>query len=162
MKSNRQSFLWLATGTILMLFSNGRWIIPFATWLYPIFFLRFMRMQKPAQGFIFLTLVSAGVNMIIWWKMIPFPVVIYFTFTGFFALIFILSFLADRLLAVRLKGFISTLVFPVTWCTIDYLFTLTPKGTWYSLAYTQAGNLPLLQLVSVTGIWGIVFLMTWF
>ena len=32
-----------------MLFSNGRWIIPFATWLYPIFFLRFMRMQKLLQ-----------------------------------------------------------------------------------------------------------------
>ena len=28
-------------------------------------------------------------------------------------------------------------------------------------AYTQYGNLPLLQLLSVTGLWGIDFLMSW-
>jgi apolipoprotein N-acyltransferase len=30
------------------------------------------------------------------------------------------------------------------------------------MAYTQAGNLTLLQLLSVTGIWGITFLIGWF
>src|SRR5580765_6459441 len=162
MKSSRQSFLWLAIGAILMLFSNGRWIIPFATWLYPIFFLRFIRIQKPSRGFIYLFLASAAVNMIIWWKMIPFPPFLYFIFTGLDMLIFTLSFLADRLLFTRLEGFLSTLVLPVTWCSIEYLFSLTSKGSWNSIAYTQAGNLPLLQLASVTGIWGISFLIMWF
>ena len=31
----------------------------------------------------------------------------------------------------------------------------------YNPAYTQYGNLPLLQLLSVTGLWGIVFVMSW-
>jgi apolipoprotein N-acyltransferase len=163
MKSNRQSFLWLAIGTILMLFSNGRWIIPFATWLYPIFFLRFMHIQKPARGFIFLFLASAVVNIIIWWKMIPAPINVYFIITGLGFQTCVLSFLADRILATRFKGFLSTLVFPVAWCTIEYLMSLIPsKGTWIALAYTQAGNLSLMQLTSVTGIWGISFLITWF
>ena len=30
------------------------------------------------------------------------------------------------------------------------------------MAYAQAGNLPFMQLASVTGIWGIVFVTTWF
>src|SRR5437867_1201667 len=111
MKSNRQSFLWLTIGTALMLFSNGRWIIPFTTWLYPIFFLRFMRMQKTARGFIFLVSASAAVNMTIWWKMIPAPISIYFILTGLAFQIGALSFLADRILGTRLNGFISTLVF---------------------------------------------------
>jgi len=162
MKSSRRSFLWLVTGTFLMLFSNGRWIIPLATWLYPIFFLHFMRMQKPGRGFVFLAVASAIVNTIMWWKMMPFPLGIYLILTCIAMQIFTLCFVADRLLATRLKGFLSTLVFPVTWCSIEYLLSLTSKGTWNSLAYTQSGNLPLLQLASITGIWGIVFLVTWF
>ena len=98
MKSNRKSFLWLAIGTILMLFSNGRWIIPFATWLYPIFFLRFMRLQKPIPGFIFLALSSAVVNMITWWKMIPVPTNVYFLITGLIMQTMTLTFVADRFL----------------------------------------------------------------
>ena len=37
-----------------------------------------------------------------------------------------------------------------------------PSGTLNSIAYTQYGDLPLMQLVSATGIWGITFLITWF
>jgi apolipoprotein N-acyltransferase len=162
MKSRRQSFVWLAIGAMLMLFSNGRWIIPFATWLYPIFFLRFMCMQKPGSGFIFLALASAIINTAMWWKMIPFPLTIYLILTCIAMQIFTLCFLTDRLLTTRLKGFLSTLVFPVAWCSLEYLLSLTSKGTWNSLAYTQAGNLPLMQLASVTGIWGVTFLITWF
>jgi apolipoprotein N-acyltransferase len=162
MKSNRQSFAWLATGIILMLFSNGRWIIPFATWLYPVFFLRFMRMQKPARGFILLAPACAFVNAISCWKMIPVPLPIYFALTCLFFNVFALTFLIDRVVAVKLKGIASTLVFPVAWCSVEYLTSFSPKATWFSLAYTQSSNLSLMQLVSVTGIWGISFMITWF
>ena len=163
MKSSRQPFIWLLTGTILMLFSNGRWIIPFATWLYPIFFLRFMRSQKPLPGAVYLAMASAIVNMIIWWKIIPAPIGVYLVITGATMQAFVLAFLADRLLATRLKGFISTLVFPAIWCSIEFLSSLDPgKASWTSLAYTQTSNLSLLQFTSITGIWGITFLITWF
>ncbi len=167
MKSNRQSPLWLLSGAVLMLFADGRWIIPIATWLFPIFLLRFMRMQKPLRGFIFLVVIVASVGIIAWWKMIPVPLSMYFMIVALPAPVYCLSFLADRLVATRLsfngKGFLSTLVFPMAWCIIEYLTSFDPmKASWNSLAYTQAENLPLLQLVSVTGIWGITFLITWF
>jgi len=163
MKSNRHSYLLLAIGAILMLFSNGRWIIPYATWLSPLFFLRFMRLQKPLKGFILVALAMAIVNTIIWWKIIPAPPKVYFVITGLFLQVFALCFLADRLLATRLKGILSTLVFPVMWCTIEYLSSLDPaKASWTSLAYTQSENLPLVQLTAITGIWGVSFLITWF
>lgn len=38
---------------------------------------------------------------------------------------------------------------------------LNPFGSWGALGYTQHGNLPLMQLASVTGIGGIGFLITW-
>ncbi|GGO69509.1 hypothetical protein GCM10012289_30820 [Nonomuraea cavernae] len=34
-----------------------------------------------------------------------------------------------------------------------------PHGAWWSLAYTQADFLPVLQTASVTGVWGITFLL---
>ncbi len=42
-KIDRYSFLLLAIGTLLMAFANGRWIVPIATWLAPVFLLRFSR-----------------------------------------------------------------------------------------------------------------------
>jgi len=57
----------------------------------------------------------------------------------------------------------GTLVFPLAVTTVAYLnglfdpFTATQTNS----AYTQYGNLPLLQLLSVTGLWGITFLMSW-
>ena len=163
MKSNRQSYLVLAIGAILMLFSNGRWIIPLATWVSPIFFLRFMRLQKPWKGFLLVALSMAIVNTITWWKIIPAPPRVYFFTTALIMQVFALCFLADRLLATRVNRIFSTLVFPVMWCTTEYLSSLNPtKASWTSLAYTQAGNLPLMQLTAITGIWGISFLITWF
>jgi len=163
MKSNRRSYLLLAIGAALMLFSNGRWIIPYATWLSPIFFLRFMRLQKPLKGFLLVALAMAIVNMVIWWKIIPAPPGVYFLTTGLMMQVFALCFIADRLLASRLKGILSTLVFPVMWCSIEYLSSLNPtKASWTSLAYTQTDNLPLMQLTSITGLWGVSFLISWF
>ncbi len=47
--------------------------------------------------------------------------------------------------------------------TIWYLNALLDpfSGTQGNPAYTQYSNLPLLQLLSVTGLWGIVFVMSW-
>jgi apolipoprotein N-acyltransferase len=73
-----------------------------------------------------------------------------------------LPYLIDRVLAPRLGGMLGTLVFPLATATVWYLFALvSPYGTMVNPAYTQYGNLPLLQLLSVTGLWGIVFLMSW-
>ena len=47
---DRWSFLWLVIGAILLLFANGRWIIPLATWLAPIFLMRFARTQPAVRG----------------------------------------------------------------------------------------------------------------
>jgi apolipoprotein N-acyltransferase len=74
-----------------------------------------------------------------------------------------LIFLTDRLLVPRIKGFVSTLVFPLAMVTAQYIMIiLSPYGSFGSHAYSQYGNLPLLQLLSVTGLSGITFLVAWF
>ena len=62
-----------------------------------------------------------------------------------------MPYLIDRLLSPRLKGFAATLVFPLAVTAMDFLgMTINPIGSWGALAYTQYGNLALMQLLSVS------------
>lgn len=162
-KSDRWPYLWLVMGTILLLFSNGQWMIPLVTWLAPVCLMRFLRLQKPARGLFLVALTSMVVYVIAWQGMIPLPGIFYYIVAATIGLLYFLPFLADRFIAPQVNGFTSTLVFPLAWTTVEYLSSLaSPYSTWGALAYTQYGNLPLIQMVSVMGLAGLAFLMTWF
>jgi apolipoprotein N-acyltransferase len=77
------------------------------------------------------------------------------------SLLGLIPYLADRLTRTRLRGLIQTLVFPCTFVAVEFLGAFRSGTTWGNIAYTQSGNLPVLQLASVTGIWGISFLIAW-
>jgi apolipoprotein N-acyltransferase len=156
-------FLWLALAAILILFSNGKWNIPVATWLTLVFALRFWRMQSLKRGFIIYTLVSIVPFYFAWQDVVPIPGIGYFIFVVILCVFNSSFFLIDRVLAPRLNGFVATLVFPLAIVTMQYIMTMvSPYGSFGSLAYTQYGDLPLLQILSVTGLSGITFLLAWF
>jgi apolipoprotein N-acyltransferase len=55
-------------------------------------------------------------------------------------------------------GALAALALPAAWTAFAYLVSLTsPDGTAGNLAYTQVDFLPVLQLASLAGIWGITF-----
>ena len=161
MQEDRWSYLWLAIGALLFVVGNGRWTIPVAAWLWPVFMLRFTRTQKPGRGLIIAAIVFMAECNIQWTGVMLAPL---FTIIMTFAaagLAYTLPFLLDRFITPRLKGTLSTLVFPLAWTTLEYAISFGPNGAWGSMAYTQYGNLPLEQIVSVTGVYGITFLITW-
>ncbi len=156
-------YLLLATGLILLLVSNGRWIVPIATWFFPIFIIRFLRGQKKWWRILIFFVAYLGVYFISWKEMINLSGFTYYAVAGGIGLTFFLPFLLDRIFTSRLRGFIATLVFPLAYTAVEFIgFKLSPYGTWGSLAYTQFGNLPFMQLASITGIYGLTFLITWF
>jgi apolipoprotein N-acyltransferase len=162
---DRWSSLWLAIGAALALFSSGRWPIPLAAWLGSVFTIRFLRTQKVRRGFLLAWLATYGVAVIAWWGLmtpsIPWP--IYVVLMGVNTLTLGgLPFLADRLLAPRFKGFAATLVFPLAATAVDFLNArYNPMGSFGAQAYNLYGNLALMQLLSLTGMWGLVFLFKW-
>ena len=94
---------------------------------------------------------------------IPLSGFAYFGVVSIIAMALTLSYVADRLLASQSAGLASTLIFPLASVVVEFINTRTgPFGSWGSVAYTQYDNLPLMQLASVTGIFGIVFLIAWF
>lgn len=157
--SDRWSYLWLAIGILLTLVATGKWIIPLAAWLAPVWLMRFLRTQRVGRGYLVFLLAFAAVLTIAWWGILPFPFVL--VFMPVQALIASLPFLFDRLLAPRLKGFGATPVFPLASTAIEFLSMSGPMGSFGATAYTQYGNLALMQLVSVTGVWGVSLLMAW-
>jgi apolipoprotein N-acyltransferase len=78
-------------------------------------------------------------------------------------LLIVLPLFVDRLLTRKINGFSSTLVFPAAWVSMEYLVSrISPLSTFGMIGYTQYGNLPLMQIVSITGIWGLSFMVIWF
>ncbi|WP_165422892.1 nitrilase-related carbon-nitrogen hydrolase [Ktedonosporobacter rubrisoli] len=162
----RLGYLWLILGTLLSLFAaNGRWDIPLAAWLYPLFFLRFMRTSNIVVGLLGLWLASAGATLFFLYEsqiLTPFI----FISAQILGTMLLLPFLLDRLLAPRLgagSGLLATLIFPLSRVACEYLTTLVPYGTGGGLlGYTQQGNLPLIQIVAITGVYGVSFLIAWF
>jgi apolipoprotein N-acyltransferase len=142
---------------------NGSWDFPLAAWLYPLFLLRFTRTHRPFKAFLYASLVNAVAACVLAFQ-IGFGTVIPILVSVVVVAVFMsLPYLIDRYVSPRFSGIVSTLIFPMSFVAVDYLRTLFfPFGSIGSLAYTQYGNLPLLQLVAITGISGIVFLITWF
>jgi apolipoprotein N-acyltransferase len=53
------------------------------------------------------------------------------------------------------------LAYPLFWCAADTLLAwLHPDGNWPSPAYSQAGFVPVLQIVSLLGVAGLVFVLS--
>jgi len=79
------------------------------------------------------------------------------------SLLFAAGVLLFRGLLHRGAVFSAVIVLPAFWTVIEYLASFAPaNGTAGSLAYTQVGFLPILQVASLTGPWGITFLLLLF
>ena len=161
---DRLTYLWLVVAIVLMPFAmDFKWMIPLAAWLYPIFLLRFVRTQPLWRGILLGYLAFVLVGVVLGPQGGAFPGALYYLLVLGSGVIGILAYLLDRLLAPRLGGLLGSLVFPLAMTSVFYLnglfdpFTATQNNP----AYTQYGNLPLLQLLSVTGLWGITFVMSW-
>jgi apolipoprotein N-acyltransferase len=71
------------------------------------------------------------------------------------------SVILARFVVRRLPHGVAVLAFPAAWTSLEFLISLnSPHGTVHSIGYSQTDVLPLVQIASVTGIWGVVFVLT--
>lgn len=153
----------IALSLVLLLFANGRNTIAVAAWLALIFLLRFVRTHSPRFGLPVAWLVLSGAFIFQFRGMVPLPQIWYLVLAVVYGLVETVPFALDRIAAHRIGGFRSTLVLPCGWVLTEYLVaTFTPYGSWGALAYSQHENLTLLQVLSITGLYGVSFLIAWF
>lgn len=158
------SLMLLTLTLVAATFSHGGLAIPFVTWLLPIFALQFIERQKSPIGFVLLWLTMSLGNSIAFAGIIPeIPKIFHFFIISGATLILMVPYLLHSLFAHRIYAFLSTLIFPLGMVLIEFFMILvSPYGSWTSYAYSQFNNKIFMQLVSITGITGIVFIMAWF
>ena len=155
------SLLFLLAGTLLVGFSMGRWLAPLAAWIGPVLIMRYYRDHKVVRSYL-LVLAACSLSFLIGfganWAS-QFPMVMVPILGIFYGFLWSLPYLADRLVGPQLRGFSSTLVYPLAVTALEFVNTQTnPIGTWGATGFTQYGVLPVMQLASVTGMIGITFL----
>ncbi len=68
---------------------------------------------------------------------------------------------ASRKRVLAKQSVLSALAFPVFWTAFEFAISITTSdGTAGSIAYSQMNYLSIIQVASITGMWGITFLLT--
>ncbi|TDW17263.1 nitrilase-related carbon-nitrogen hydrolase [Kribbella kalugense] len=151
----------LATG-VLLYFGSGLHAIPALTWLAPIpvFFVA-TRLRPGAAALTAFIGWLLGLSNLVRYLLndLELPVIA-LAFLLLLAGVFTLTVLLFRGLVVRGHPVIAAFAAPALWAALDYLIaTVSPHGAFTSLAYTQTEVAPINQIVSLTGPWGLSFLL---
>ncbi|MDU4960362.1 MAG: nitrilase-related carbon-nitrogen hydrolase [Sporomusaceae bacterium] len=141
----------------LFFFSTGfydnwplTWLAPLPVCLYAF--------QTGAGRAALAALMSCSLGALNLWGYLPLPLFIGSTILN--AAAFAAAVLLLRSLVRSGQTGFAPLAFAAAWTAFDYVRSLASSfGTFPSLAYTQALNLPVIQLASLTGIWGVTFLL---
>jgi apolipoprotein N-acyltransferase len=167
--SHRLAWLWLLVGFALLPFTFWQNVIPLAAWLAPVFVLRFARTSGRPRLVLPLIFLVYAVSIWISLRGTEQGLPLFEYVAGLLVLpvskglLFALPYVADRWASPRLGLWGRTLVFPLAFTSLDWamsrLVVIMNTG---SPAYSQFGNLVLMQILSVTGMWGLTFLITWF
>ena len=135
-------------------FATLQTLVPIVAWVAPVLLLRFTRTQRPAVSLPVLVVVMS-LGSLVALRGGFFPIgggLDYALLVAGLGVGGAAPYAADRLLAPRLGSTSRTLVFPLAATAAEFLATLgNPFGTAGSVAYSQYANLPLVQLVSLTG-----------
>src|SRR5215208_1566899 len=110
--SVRRPYLLLLAALALMPFANGTSVVPAAAWLAPALLLCFVRSRPAARGLALGFAAFYAAWCFQWRGVVRLPWAAFLIAGAVLALVGFLPYVADRLLAHRLRGSKATLVFP--------------------------------------------------
>ena len=162
LQTDHLAWLWLLIGFLLLPFITWQTVIPLAAWFAPVFLLRFVRTARRTFVALPLIFVAYVVGNLIAGRGLPFSLPGLIGNVLFKGLLWTLPYVADRLIGSRLRAWARLWVFPLAFTTVDWVLSLLSVSSSGSPAYSQYDNLALMQIISITGMWGLTFLIMWF
>jgi apolipoprotein N-acyltransferase len=130
------------------------WLVPM-----PLLLLAFRCTPAQARALVALAaLIGTSANLGYYRLVVPLPLALLLMAAQ--ALLWVFVVLVTRRIVMSSRSWWTVFAYPVLWVAIDTLMAaLLHDGNWGSLAYTQADVLPLLQLTSLLGVAGLLFLV---
>ncbi|MGH9775821.1 MAG: nitrilase-related carbon-nitrogen hydrolase [Candidatus Acidiferrales bacterium] len=151
----------LALSAVLLFLGSGLHPLWWLTWFAPLPLLLLAPRISARSAFAISALAwfLGGLNMWHYLRaLIEIPTILVLIFLIAPACVFAFAVLSFRSLLLRGALWQASLAFPAWWAAYEYLYSVfSPHSTFGNLGYTQMDCLPVLQLVSLTGIWGISF-----
>ncbi|HEX4849524.1 MAG TPA: nitrilase-related carbon-nitrogen hydrolase, partial [Puia sp.] len=139
---------------------NFWWLL----WIAPAPVLWTSYKSSPSKAF-FVAFLAYLVGRLSWlsYLLSVIPPLLAILFTLLLPLLFGLIVVINRKIILSLKNWTAIFAYPALVVSFEYvLFHITGDGTAGSIAYSQANCLPVIQISSVTGILGIVFIVSLF
>ncbi len=160
-KNEKTQYCILAIGFLAYLLSSGRFNIALTVWIWPAAFLYYSRSVDSVRRYLPLVLLMAVGNCLRWINILEAGYVADTAICFLWSSCWILPFIVDRIFYKYLPAWLSTLLLPGTYVTVEFLSHFSPVGSYGVTAYTQTGFLMLMQSVSLIGCFGLSFLILW-
>ncbi len=158
MKNNRSAVFIILTFLIYVM-SNGQWCVPIFVWIYPILFLHMLSLNHTRKVYLIIGSIYAIGFVFQFEKAIGMDIKICIVAAFLVSFLKVLPYIYWSISKMKFQ---DTLIFASIMVSIEYIIYLVyPILGGLSDAYTQYQNLYLLQIVTVTGIYGITFLISW-
>jgi apolipoprotein N-acyltransferase len=152
--------IWLLLGASLLALTTQVAIPPLA-WAALLFLLHASRSVTTAAGVAWFW-VALYVSVLIGLRpSLPVSGPLYFGISACFAATIAVPFLVDRIVVQGAGPALAVFAFPIAFAAVEFLRSYL-AATWGSIAYSQYGVPPLMQVAAFAGIWGITFLIAWF
>ena len=160
--NNRLQFiLAVALSSFAYYYSTGFHNVWVLTWLAPlpicIYALRASAISTVCAGY-FASFIGASNPLVLMYGSFLFKILLYANIVH--AAAFAIALIIFRYMAIRSKHWAASFIFAGGLTAFEFVTSLhSPDGVIGSIAYTQIANLPVIQIASITGIWGITFLL---
>ncbi len=157
--SNFLIVLSLALSAVLFFLGTGLSPIWLFAWLAPIPVLWIAARVSPGEAFLLAVAAYALGALNEWsYSRTVLPTWLVASILLAVSCIFGLAVLLFRSRILRGKFWQAALIFPSLWVAVEYInAVISVHGTFGDIGYSQMNFLPILQIASVTGIWGISF-----
>ena len=153
----------IAVSAVLVYFGSGLHPHWWVAWLAPLPVLWFAG-RRNSRGVFLVTTAAWFLGSLNWWHylhgVIEAPTLLCIAFLLIPSMLLALCVLLWRRLVLRGRIWLAVFSLPVAWTAIGFIQQISsPDATFGNMAYSQMDFLRVIQIGSMTGIWGITFLL---
>ncbi len=158
---SKTNFILLFIAFVSGILLSSKWSVMIMPWIHFTVLLRFFRTNN-WKGYLLAIPILSLASIIGNYGVFPMDIKSLIIFMVVINTIGLIPYVIERFCYNQINGWVKTLFFPVILTTFIFLLDQGPQGSWGNIAYTQYGIKPLIQIASITGIYGINFLFYWF